>query len=251
MRARCALVVLLCAITPARGGDVHVAVAANFLATLQTLAQRFEAETGDRVLISSGSTGKLYAQIHQGAPFQVFLAADSEHPRILEQEGVAAPGSRFTYALGKLVLWSRDPATIDQSGAALRQGRIRRLAIANPKTAPYGRAAQQTLAALGLWQDWETRVVRGENVGQTLQYAATGNVDAAFVALAQIRQLSDRQTGATWVVPDRLYQPIEQQAVLLSAAGEHEAPRRFLRYLRSPVASRFIEASGYGISSTR
>lgn len=243
------LVALLGWAAPVQAEDVHVAVAANFLATAQELARLFEVQTGDRVLLSSGSTGKLYAQIRQGAPYQVFLAADSERPRLLEQQRFAVPGSRFTYATGILVLWSRDASRPIKDAQALRNGRIARLAIANPVTAPYGRAAQQVLTRLGLWQSWEARVVRGENVGQTLQYAATGNVDAAFVALSQSRQLSDRQPGTTWIVPASLYDPIKQQAVLVRGAQHSEAAQRFVRFLRAPDTRAFIEQSGYGATT--
>ena len=243
-----ALLSCLLVLSPARGDDIHVAVATNFLSTAQTLAQHFEALTGDRVVISSGSTGKLYAQIRQGAPYHVFLAADSERPRLLEQQGVAVADSRFTYASGKLVLWSRDRERLGEDPGALRDGRVRRLAIANPKTAPYGRAAQQTLQALDLWQDWKTRVVRGENVGQTLQFAATGNVDAAFVSLAQVQQLTAQATAGWWVVPEQFYEPVTQQAVLLRN-DDSAAPRRFLAYLQSPPARQLIQSSGYGAAA--
>lgn len=244
IRLACALLSGLLVLSPARGDDIHAAVATNFLSTAQTLAQHFETLTGDRVVISSGSTGKLYAQIRQGAPYHVFLAADSERPRLLEEQGLAAAGSRFTYAFGKLVLWGRDGDRLGEDASALRDGRVRRLAIANPKTAPYGRAAQQTLRALGLWHTWETRLVRGENVGQTLQFAATGNVDAAFVSLAQAQQLSGHDTAGWWLVPARNYDPVAQQAVLLR---DRAGSRRFLSYLQSAQARRIIASSGYDV----
>lgn len=249
-RMLCALLAWLLLSAPVRGDDIHVAVAANFLATAQVLAQRFEAESGHRVLLSSGSTGKLYAQILQGAPYDVFLAADSERPRLLEQGGAAVPGSRFTYALGKLVLWSRDEH-LRPHGESLGDGRVRRLAIANPRTAPYGAAARQVLERLGHWQAWRDRVVRGENVGQAFQYAATANVDAAFVALAQVRQLPPDRSGSMWRVPDALYTPIEQQAVLLPDDGGQEAARGFMTFLDSPQARVLIEDSGYGVRIAR
>ncbi len=244
----CALIASIVSIlSPAHADDIHVAVAANFQSTLKSLARRFEHQTGDRVLISTGSTGKLYAQIHQGAPFEIFLAADVKRPELLEQQGFAIRGSRFTYALGKLVLWSREPGKIDSNGDALRDGKIRRLAIANPKTAPYGRAAQQTLNAMGLWRGWQARLVRGENVGQTMQFAVTGNVDAAFVALAQVPQSNGGPSGSLWIVPESDYQAIEQQAVLLRTAGAEKAARRFLQFLQSNGAREMIAGQGYGV----
>ncbi len=245
----CALLAstILSILSPAHADDIHVAVAANFQATLKSLVRRFEQQTGDRLLISTGSTGKLYAQIRQGAPFEVFLAADVKRPALLEQQGFAIRGTRFTYALGKLVLWSRDSDKVDQNGQALRDGNILRLAIANPKTAPYGRAAQQTLNAMGLWHDWQARLVRGENVGQTMQFAVTGNVDAAFVALAQVPQSDGRPSGSVWIVPESDYQPIEQQAVLLRTEGSEKAARRFLQFLQSDDARKWIAREGYGV----
>ncbi len=248
LRRACALIAFtLSLFIPAHADDIHVAVAANFQATLKTLARRFEQQTGDRVLISTGSTGKLYAQIRQGAPFEVFLAADDQRPALLEQQGFAIRGSRFSYALGKLVLWSREPGKVDPRGEALRHGKIRRLAIANPKTAPYGRAAQQTLHAMGLWHDWQPRLVRGENVGQTMQFAVTGNVDAAFVALAQVPQSDGAPSGSVWIVPESDYQAIEQQAVLLRTAGSTQAARRFVQFLQSDGAREWIAREGYGV----
>lgn len=233
----------------AQAEPLNVAVAANFLSTAQALARDFEARTGDRVLLSSGSTGKLYAQIRQGAPYQIFLAADVERPQLLEQQGLTVPGSRFTYAKGKLGLWSRKRATLAAGIEALNDGSIARLAIANPKTAPYGRAARQTLQALGQWSRWRDRVVRGENVSQTLQFAVTGNVDAAFVALAQIHGLESAPEGGLWAVPESLYDPIEQQAVLLRRGGHRLPAQRFMAYLRSSEAQQLIEASGYGTAA--
>lgn len=230
----------------ADSGPVRVAVASNFLATLEPLAEAFEAHSGTRVVVSSGSTGKLYAQIRQGAPFDVFLAADARRPRLLEREGPALQGSRFTYARGRLVLWSRDPELLADGPAPLADGRIARLAVANPRTAPYGSAAVETLEHLGLWQRWAPRVVRGENVGQTLHFAATGNVDAAFVALAQVRHPAHRGRGSLWEVPETHYRPIDQQAVQLRPGT---AAAAFLAFLRSRQARGIIEDSGYHVPS--
>jgi molybdate transport system substrate-binding protein len=236
------------ALTPLSAGatDVQVAVAANFLSTVRTLATRFEAEHGDRVLVSSGSTGKLYAQISHGAPYDVFLAADVRRPALLERAGLTVPGSRFTYARGRLVLWSRDPQRIDDRGKVLAQGQLKRIALANPKTAPYGAAARAVLMHLNLWRPQQGRMVFGENVGQTFQFAASGNVDAAFVALSQVRQLPGTRHGSLWLVPENLYPPIEQQAVLLKRAEDNRSARAFVAFLRSPAAKRLITAAGYG-----
>lgn len=246
LRLLYAVLLSLALFASAQGAELHVAVASNFLATAQSLAQRFEAETGHRVLLSSGSTGKLYAQIRQGAPYDVFLAADRERPRLLEQHGAVLPGSRVTYAVGKLVLWSRDETLEPRS--ALAAGALRRLAIANPHTAPYGAAARQTLERMGLWQDWRRRAVRGENVGQAFQFAATGNVDAAFVAEAQVRQLPGDRSGSRWQIPEHWYGAIEQQAVVLRNGAEPELARAFLAFLNAPGARALIEADGYGVA---
>jgi len=248
MRRPILSLLLAAALTPLIAGaaDVQVAVAANFLSTGRTLATRFEADHGDHVLISSGSTGKLYAQISHGAPYDVFLAADAHRPAVLEREGLTVPGSRFTYARGRLVLWSRDPRRIDAQGEVLVQGQLQRIALANPKTAPYGTAARAVLIHLNLWQPYQSRLVRGENVGQTFQFAASGNVGAAFVALSQVRQLPTAQRGSHWLVPESLYPPIEQQAVLMRRAAGNDAARAFVRFLRSAQARELITAAGYG-----
>lgn len=226
---------------------VRVAVASNFLATLKTLADRFEAAHGTAVVVSSGATGALYAKIRHGAPYDVFLAADARRPALLERDGLAVADSRFTYARGRLVLWSRRPGLLEDGAAALSDGRIARLALANPKTAPYGVAAVETLAHLGLWPAVADKVVRGENVGQTLQFAITGNVDAAFLALAQIRHPAHRGEGSAWIVPAAYHRPLDQQAVLLSSAADRDGARAFLDYLRGPEARALIREHGYDL----
>ncbi|MEJ2509332.1 MAG: molybdate ABC transporter substrate-binding protein [Gammaproteobacteria bacterium] len=235
----------------AHDGEVNVAVAANFLSTSRALARRFMADHQARVLISSGSTGKLYAQIRHGAPYDLFLAADVRRPRKLEQAGLIVRDSRFTYAVGRLVLWSRDPRQVDTDGRNLKHGRIARLAIANPKTAPYGAAARTALQRLGLWSRYRQDLVRGENVGQTFQFAVTGNVDAAFVALSQISDPHHPQGGSRWIVPERLYPRIEQQAVLLKNAAANPAAADFANFLHSAAARAIIERYGYGVPALR
>jgi len=232
---------------PAAAETVRVAVAANFLPTAKAIAAQFEARHDTPVLISSGSTGALYAQIRHGAPYDVFLAADARSATLLERDGLAIAGSRFTYARGRLVLWSRRPGLLQDGAAALFDGRIGRLAVANPRTAPYGAAAVETLEHLGRWRHLAGEVVRGESVSQALQFAATGNVDAAFVALAQVRHPAHRGQGSAWVVPADHYRPIEQQAVLLASAADRPGARAFLEFLRAPAAQALIREAGYDL----
>jgi molybdate transport system substrate-binding protein len=228
---------------PAPSGDaVHVAVAANFAVPFGVLARDFEMATGHRVAVTTGSTGGLFAQIAAGAPFEVFLAGDAERPRRLEEEGLAVAGSRFTYARGRLVLWSPGVAIADGAGV-LRDGAFERLAIANPATAPYGRAARQTLETLGAWETTRERLVLGSDVGQAYQFVATRNADLGLVARAQL----DREAeGSPWLVPETLHAPVEQQAVLLAAGAGDLAASALLAYLRGPEARRVLADFGYG-----
>ena len=196
--------------------EVRVAVAANFLATFQVVAKNFEQTTGHTLLVSPGSSGKLYVQIQNGAPFDLFFSADSQRPQLLEQEGFAVAGSRFTYAVGRLTLWSADPLLIAADGkTTIEQGNFEYLAIANPKTAPYGQAAVQTLKALHLWEAVKGRLVRGENIGQTFQFVFTQNAQLGFVARSQVLDPKLKNKGARWDVPHHLHSPLIQQAVLL------------------------------------
>ncbi|MFQ5635764.1 MAG: molybdate ABC transporter substrate-binding protein, partial [Gammaproteobacteria bacterium] len=206
--------VFLC-ITGARADDIRVAVASNFRYAMDDLAPRFEAATGHNVIVIFGSTGKHFAQIENGAPFDVFLAADELRPRMLEEDGLAVPGSRFIYAIGKLVLWSREAGAIDGSRKLLDDD-FRFLAIANPTFAPYGRAARQALQDLGVWSSVHPRIVRGENVAQAYQFVVSGNADLGLIALSQIRIPGARGTsGSHWEIPPAHYDPIRQQAALL------------------------------------
>jgi molybdate transport system substrate-binding protein len=227
---------------PVFADEIRVAVASNFAPTLEKLAARFETTTAHTLTLISGSSGKHYAQITNGAPFDVFFSADSERPIKLEQENNAIAGSRFTYALGKLVLWSPNPDLIDASGEALNQNRFRHLAIANPKLAPYGLAAQQTLQQLGRWEALAPRLVRGENIEQCLQFVTSGNAELGFVAWSQIVANDELKTGSYWQVPTHLYSPIAQQAVLLK---DTPAAREFLNFVRSAEARKMIQTSGY------
>jgi molybdate transport system substrate-binding protein len=236
----------------AQAETARVAVASNFLATAEALGERFEQSTKHRVEWVPGSTGKLYAQIVNGAPFDLFLAADADRPRRLEALGLAVDGSRRTYARGRLMAWSRDPAA-DGSAclAALRPGVPGKVAIANPEVAPYGAAAREYLVHEGLWDDIGPRLVLGENVAQTLQFAANGG---AVVALVAASQLADGGSGlpggiCSEAVPAEGHAPIEQQLVWLRRAADNPAAAAFLDYLAGEEAGRLIEASGYELAS--
>lgn len=246
----CAMVAFAVLSTPAgsaRAAEALVAVATNFAEVMAALVPRFEADTDHRIRVSSGSTGKLYAQIRNGAPFDIFLAADRRRPELLESAGAAVAGSRFTYAIGRLVLWSADANRIGADGAAvLRRGDFRHLAIANPKLAPYGLAAQQALSALGLWDPLKDRIVQGENIGQVFSLVATGNAEIGFVALSAVLSPRHKVTGSYWNVPVNLYEPIRQDAVLLSHGAENAAARAFLGYMKSAAARSVIARYGYG-----
>lgn len=221
---------------------IHVAVASNFREPAREIAARYEQLSGQQLILSFGSTGKHYAQIKHGAPFDVFFAADARRPRLLEEEGLAITGSRFTYAWGRLVLWSPRKRFIDGQGKVLETGQFTRLAIANPKLAPYGRAAQEVLQAKGLWSAMHPRMVRGENIGQTYQFVKSGNAELGFVAFSQIIQSNQTISGSYWLVPQTLYQPIEQQVVLLR---DNPAIQDFINYVRGPEAQTIIRAYGY------
>jgi molybdate transport system substrate-binding protein len=237
----CALTLLLAA-APAAAGEVKAAVAANFTAAMKEIASAFEAATGHSLVVSYGSTGKIYAQIKHGAPFEVFLAADQERPRMLEEEG--AGSGRFTYAVGRLVLWSADPGLVDGAGAVLRSGDFRRLAIANPVTAPYGVAAMQVIGNLGLADAIEPKLVRGDNIAQTYQFVATRNAALGFVALSQVAL---DPSGSRWPVPAELHDPIRQDAVLLDKGKDNPAAVVLMEYLKGPEARAVIERFSYGV----
>ena len=232
------LTLLLPCMASAQADELLVAVASNFNATMQQIARRFEQQSGYRVRISSGATGKHYAQISHGAPFDVFFAADEKRPRLLQQQGLAQ--GRFTYALGKLVLWSPDPDLIDGDEQVLSSQRFRFLAIANPKLAPYGRAAQQVLQKLKLWRRLQAQLVRGENVGQAFQYVKSGNAQLGFVAASQLKQ--GEAAGSWWQAPQRWYRPIRQQAVRLN---NRKATQQFMDFVRSDAVRQLIRQSGY------
>ncbi len=227
---------------PVRAEELRVAVASNFAGAMKAVVERFERRVGQPVRLLFGSTGKHYAQIHNGAPFDAFFAADTERPRRLEEEGVALPGSRFTYAVGKLVLWSPRKDFVDEEGRVLQKGAFRHLALANPRLAPYGKAAEQLLRRRGLWETLKRQIVRGENIAQTFHFVKSGNAELGFVAYSQIRAPGVPVQGSFWMPPQSLYRPIEQQAVLLR---DRPVAREFVAFLGSEEARAIIRKFGY------
>jgi molybdate transport system substrate-binding protein len=232
----------------ANAGQVQVAAAANLAGPLQKIAAAFQRETGHVAVVALGSTGKFHAQVRNGAPFEVLLAADAETPRRLEAEGLARPGTRFTYAIGRLVLWSAQPGLVDAHADVLRKGPRGILAIADPRVAPYGAAAVETLKNLGLLTAWERHFAHAENIAQAYQFAASGNAQIAFVALSQVTDDGTRiARGSGWIVPANLHAPIRQDAVLLNPGAGNPAAAAFLAFLRSDAARTLLRASGYGV----
>lgn len=231
----------------ANAGEVNAAVAANFTAPVQQIVELFQKESGHTVKLSFGSSGKFYTQIKEGAPFDVFLAADEKNPKLLEQEGLAVADTHFIYALGKLVLWSAKPGFVDDKGVVLGKGSYNKLAYADPKLAPYGLAAQETMQKLGIWDKVQSKLVTGESIAQTYQFAASGNAELAFIALSQITKDGKMSEGSWWIVPADMYSPIKQGAVQLSAAKDKAAAQAFLAYLKSEKAVAIIRSFGYGL----
>ena len=224
--------------------EIRLAVASNFANTIREIAGRFEDQTGHEVALSFASTGKHYAQIKNGAPFDAFFAADERRPRLLEEERAwRCRDLVSTYALGELVLWSPETGVVDSAGEVLESDGFRFLALANPKLAPYGRAAREVLEARDLWQSLQNRIVRGENIGQTYQFVASGSAELGFVARSQIERPGLPMEGSWWEIPTDLYSPIEQQAVLL---GDDSAARDFLVFARGKEALKIIRLYGYG-----
>ncbi|MCP5365508.1 MAG: molybdate ABC transporter substrate-binding protein [Hyphomicrobiales bacterium] len=223
--------------------QVNVAVAANFTPAAKDIAAAFEAETGQKAILSFGSTGKLYAQIAHGAPFGVFLAADARHPEMAERAGLAVAGTRFTYATGKIALYSPDPSLVDNSGAVLSRGGFEKLAIANPKNAPYGAAAVKAMTDLGVYDALLPKIVHGDNIAQTYQFLITGNAQLGFVALSQV--VHDK-TGSKWIVPEDIVTPIRQDAVLLTAGKNDSTALAFIAFLKSEKPREIMTRYGYG-----
>lgn len=227
--------------------EVQVAVAANFAEPIKAVAAVLQKTTGHTLQATLGATGKLYAQIKNGAPFEVLLAADTATPAKLEAEGLAQPGSRFTYATGKLVLWSADAAKVDAQGAVLKSGNFRKLAYASPKVAPYGAAAVQAMDKLGLTDALTPKLVQGESIGQTYGFVHTGNAELGFVALSQVLVGGQLKSGSMWLVPQTLYAPIQQDAVVLQRGANNPAAQALVKLLQSPNIKDLIRSYGYDI----
>ena len=233
-------------VSDALAQELRIAVASNFLLPLKELSRKFKESTRHKVVVISGSTGKLYAQIKQGAPFDILMAADSLRPELLEKEGIGVPGSRFTYAVGRLALWSADSTLpLKNDLQVLKHKNFRYLAIANPKTAPYGKAAEQVLRKKGFWEQIQNRLVRGENISQTFQFVMTGNADIGFIALSQLRKIQGR--GFSWIIPQEWHDPIRQQGILLKRAKKNKAARQFLNFIKSNRIQKQIQSYGYSL----
>ncbi len=225
--------------------EVVVAVAANFTAPMQQIAAAFEKDTGHKAQLLFGATGKFYAQISNGAPFEVLLAADSATPTRLVSEGKAEGASQMTYAIGKLVLWSARPGLVDEHGAVLRNASVTHVAYCDPALAPYGAAAVQSMKALGVFDALQPKLVQGENITQAYQFVASGNAEIGFVALSQVFKDGKISAGSAWIVPSSLYQPIRQDAVILDKGRGKVAAEALMTYLRSEKAKSVIRAFGY------
>ena len=241
------ILALMLASTGTPGGEAQVAVAANFANPVKRLADEFKRANGHTLAISAGSTGKLYAQIRNGAPFDAFLSADDATPLRMEKEKLAKPGSRFTYAVGRLALWSPTSGRVDDKAEVLRKAAFTRLAIASPKLAPYGAAAQETMQKLGVWAALQGKLVYGENIAQTFQFVSSGNADLGFVALSQIQEAGKALAGSHWVVPPSMHTALRQDAALLSRGEANAAASEFLDYLRSAPARELIRGYGYDV----
>ena len=246
-RSLCTVVLTLCFASIGHAAEVQVAVAANFIAPMKLLAADFERETGHKAVLSSGATGKFYAQIVSGAPFDVLLAADDETPARLGKEGAAMADSRFTYATGKLVLWSARPELVDRNGDVLGSGKFTRLALASPKLAPYGAAAIETLTRLNLLAALEPKFVQGESIGQTFSFVSTGNAELGFVALSQVFEDGKLKSGSAWIVPAHLHRPIRQDAVILARAKGNPAAAALMAFLKTDKARAVIRSFGYDV----
>ena len=230
---------------PVMAVEVQVAVAANFTAPMKLIAADFEKESGHKAVLSFGATGKFYSQIVNGAPFDVFLAADDETPLKLEKAGAAVAGSHFTYATGKLVLWSAQAGVVDGQGDVLKKGDFKKIAIAAPKLAPYGAAAVKTMTKLGVMSRLEPRLVTGESIGQAFSFVSTGNAELGFVALSQVYAGGKIKSGSAWIVPENLHSPIRQDAVLLTRAKDSKASALLIAFLKTEKARAVMRSFGY------
>jgi molybdate transport system substrate-binding protein len=240
------VVALVVASTWGRGAvadEIRIAVATNFAETMSALVALFEQSSEHTVLISAGSTGNHYAQIRNGAPFEAFFSADAERPTLLERQGVAVAGSRFRYAVGRLVLWSPRASFVDADGRVLEGGGFRFLAIANPELAPYGAAAREVLVARNLWSSLQPKLVQGQDIGQAYSFVYTGNAELGFVAYSQLKKPAAEVVGSYWLVPENLHRPIAQEAVLLR---DVPAARELVELVKSPAGREIIRSYGYG-----
>ena len=247
-RLRVLSLAILSAITlvaaPALAAETQVAVAANFTEPAKEIATAFAAATGHKAVLSFGASGAFYTQISHGAPFEILLSADPDRPTRLEQEGQAVPGSRFTYAVGRLVLYSKTPGLVDDGGAVLKSGKFQKLSIADPAAAPYGVAAIQTMKKLGVYETLKPKIVQGASIAQAYQFVATGAAEVGFVALSQV---IDQPGGSRWVVPTTDHSLIDQQAVLLFAGAKNPAATAFMTFMKSPAAIAIIKRYGYEV----
>jgi len=233
------------AMSSAFADEVQVAVAANFTAPIQAIAKDFEKDTGHKLVASFGATGQFYTQIKNGAPFEVFLSADDTTPAKLEQEGESVKGTRFTYAVGTLALWSARDGYVDDKGEVLKGNTFEHLSIANPKAAPYGLAATQVLDTLGLTDAIKPKIVEGQSITQAYQFVSTGNAELGFVALSQIFKDGKLTSGSAWIVPANLHEPIKQDAVILNKGKDNAAAKALIEYLKGPKAAAVIKSFGY------
>ncbi|WP_338512769.1 molybdate ABC transporter substrate-binding protein [Pseudomonas trivialis] len=242
---RLAVLVAALAFGSAQADEVQVAVAANFTAPIQAIAADFEKDTGHKLVASYGATGQFYTQIKNGAPFEVFLSADDTTAQKLENEGDTVKGSRFTYAVGTLALWSTKDGYVDAKGEVLKENQFKHLSIANPKAAPYGLAATQVLAKQGLTEQVKDKLVEGQNITQAYQFVSTGNAELGFVALSQIYKDGKVTHGSAWIVPASLHDPIKQDAVILTRGKDNAAAKALVDYLKGPKAAAVIKSYGY------
>ena len=240
-------IVAMTATIPALADEVNVAVAANFTAPMKQIAADFEKDTGHKAILSFGSTGKFYTQIREGAPFQVFFAADDETPARIEKEGGAVAGTRMTYAIGKLVLWSKQPGVVDDKGEVLKSGKAERISIADPKLAPYGAAAVETMTKMGVYEQLKGKIVQGESIGQAYQFAASGNAPMGFVALSQVYADGKLKEGSAWIVPAELYTPIRQDVLVLEKGKDNPAAKALVDYIKGDKARAVIKSFGYDL----
>ena len=248
MKTRLSLIALIFScLGSAHADTVAVAVAANFTGPMQVIAPVFERDTGHKLNLAFGATGKFYAQISNGAPFELLIAADDETPARLVKEGQGVPGSAYTYAIGKLVLWSADPKLVDNKGDILKKGGFKHLALANPKTAPYGAAALQTLSKLGVGETLKPLFVQGENIAQTQQFFATGAAELGFVAYSQVIKNGQIGSGSGWLVPASFHDPIRQDVVLLAKGKDKPAATALMNYLKGDKAKAIIQSFGYDL----